>query len=172
MAGESFRSLELTRWEGAVFHTRAKRKNKVMNLIYASKKPKIFLSGLIATLMLLPLLLYGCASESRLRKLDDTLKVYSDTIRWGRYEDAAQLVLNKPTFNKKTLDNIKVTSYKERQRDIDENSTLAKTVVEIRYYNEEIGKEHTLVDKQEWTYFEESEAWLLTSDMPDFGADQ
>jgi len=141
-----------------------------MNRYNASQPPQIFITGLIATLLLL--LLQGCASESRLRMLDDTLKVYSDTIRWGRYEDAAQLVLNKPTFDKKAIENIKVTSYKERQRDVDEDSKVAKTVVEIRYYNEEIGKENTLVDKQEWKYFEEPEGWLLTSDMPDFGADQ
>ena len=137
-----------------------------MNQNNTSGNTKILLSWLFVTLLLL--LFQGCASESRLRMLDDTLKVYGDTIRWGRYQDAAQLVVNKPTFSKKTITNIRITSYEERQREIDKDSKVAKTVVEIRYYNEEIGKEQTLIDKQEWKYFEEPEAWLLTSDMPDF----
>ena len=123
------------------------------------------ISWLIVPLALL--LFQGCASE-RIRLLDDTLKVYGDTIRWGRYEDAAQLVVNKPTFNAKTIANIKVTSYKERQIEIDEEGKEAKRIVEIRYYNKEIGQEHTLLDKQEWKYFEDPEAWMLISDMPTF----
>jgi len=112
-------------------------------------------------------LFQGCASE-RIRLLDDTLKVYGDTIRWGRYEDAAQMVMNKPTFDEKATANIKVTSYKERQRDVDEDGKVAKATVEIRYYNKEIGKEHSLIDKQEWKYFEDPGGWMLTSDMPKF----
>ena len=112
-------------------------------------------------------LLQGCASE-RIRLLDDALKVYGDTIRWGRFEDAAQMVVNKPSFDEKTSANIKVTSYKERQRDVDEDGKMAKTTVEIRYYNKEIGQEHSLTDKQEWKYFEDPDGWMLTSEMPKF----
>ncbi len=134
-----------------------------------SKTPEnIKISAAWLLLVLLSLLFQGCASESRLRMLDDTLKVYSDTIRWGRYEDAAQLAQKKPALDKRTTGNIKVTSYKERQRDVDADAKMATRVVEIRYYDEEIGKEHVLVDKQVWTFFEEPEGWLLTSDMPVF----
>ena len=136
-----------------------------MNQSNRSQTSKKQLGWLIVPITLL--LFQGCASE-RIRLLDDTLKVYGDTIRWGRYEDAAQLVVNKPTFDEQTIANIKVTSYKERQRDVDEDGKVAKNIVEIRYYNKEIGQERTLLDKQEWKYFEEPEGWMLTSDMPDF----
>ncbi len=113
------------------------------------------------------MLFQGCASE-RIRLLDDTLKVYGDTIRWGRFEDAAQMAINKPTFDEKTVANIKVTSYKERHQEVDEDGKAAKSMVEIRYYNKEIGQEHTVIDKQEWKYFEDPDGWMLTSDMPEF----
>ena len=96
------------------------------------------------------------------------MKIYGDTIRWKRIADAEKLVLNKGKINLDQMEGVRITRYDIRDKSVSEDKKTATAVVEIRYYNEEIGKERKLIDRQEWAYFEQQDAWMLTSDMPAF----
>ena len=41
-------------------------------------------------------------------------------------------------------------------------------MVEIRYYDENFAKEHTITDNQKWIYDDDLSRWALTSELPEF----
>ena len=123
-------------------------------------------------LLALSLMFWGqftaCGAESRLIRLDDSMKIYGDTIRWGRIADAEKLVVNKGQLDPKQIEGVRITNYEIRDKSVSEDKKTATATVEIRYYNEEIGKERKVIDKQEWIYIEQQDIWMLSSDMPSF----
>ena len=96
------------------------------------------------------------------------MKIYGDTIRWGQIADAEKLVVNKGKLDRNQLEGVRITGYDIRDKSVSEDKKTATATVEIRYYNEEIGTERKLIDKQEWIYIDQQDIWMLTSDMPSF----
>ena len=126
----------------------------------------------LLALFVLSLVFWGqfsaCSAESRLIRLDETMKIYGDTIRWGQIADAEKLVVNKGKLDRNQLEGVRITGYDIRDKSVSEDKKTATATVEIRYYNEEIGTERKLIDKQEWIYIDQQDIWMLTSDMPSF----
>ena len=121
--------------------------------------------------LLLILLTYGCASDHKVKVLDDSLKVYSAAIRWGDFHGATKFfknpaLVNKVDFNK--LKSIKVTSYNVVQTSMSNSGSQLNQIVIIRFYDSNDGREREITDKQLWEYNEERELWLLITPMPAF----
>jgi hypothetical protein len=104
-------------------------------------------------------------------ELEDTLRAYDRAVRWGNY----QII---PGFRSKDkadeqlaydrLKSIRVTGYSQKQFRVSDKGTEADQVVEIRYYDENVGREKIEIDRQKWTYDSESNRWVLVSDLPKF----
>ncbi|MGD8592315.1 MAG: hypothetical protein PVF82_05750 [Gammaproteobacteria bacterium] len=115
--------------------------------------------------------LYGCISNPKMVELEDTLRAYDRAVRWGNY----QII---PGFRSKDkadeqlaydrLKSIRVTGYSQKQFRVSDKGTEADQVVEIRYYDENVGREKIEIDRQKWTYDSESNRWVLVSDLPKF----
>ena len=106
--------------------------------------------------------------------LEDTLKLYASTIRWG--EDISQgLGFIDPVYLKahptSDLDlarykQVRVTGYDDAPAaPINENEV--RQVVQISFINVNTQTMRSVVDNQVWRYDESAKRWWLTTGLPD-----
>lgn len=120
------------------------------------------------------LILIGCATmekDKRMETLSITTDHYKSSIRWGLYENANNLREasgDKDSSNIERLKKIKVTAYKSLYRDVSEDGTEAKDVIEIKYYHTDYMIEKTIIDKQLWKYHSDTKTWHLQGGLPEF----
>lgn len=122
--------------------------------------------------VLLSLLLAGCQSvqfKDRQSSLEDSLRAYDSTIRWGSIADA--YVFLTPELAKQTsvpdgLENIRVTQYWQ-QSSPELNGDTAQVNVGIRYIHQDRQVERTLSDKQQWR-FVDGQGWRRNNPIPEF----
>jgi hypothetical protein len=125
----------------------------------------------IYLVMTLLLTLYGCISDPKISELEDTLRAYERAVRWSDF----QLV---PGFRGKEkasevlagekLKSIKVTGYTARQLLVSDTGMAASQIVEVRYYDENVAREHAVIDRQKWVYDSDVDHWVLVSQLPAF----
>lgn len=137
----------------------------------ASRNGSGVLSRILIAILLLAGLLSGCQGEKRKNLMDQTLRLYERSIKWGAFLDAQTLLLEiENPLKPGEMKEIKVTSYEVLQQQIGGDFERLDQVVEIKFFHEQQGTVHTLIDNQTWVYDEESETWLLQSGMPDFNS--
>lgn len=132
-------------------------------------KPIISKTGLC--MLSLWFVLYGCISNPKMVDLEDTLRAYDRAVRWGNYQmipafrskDKADEVLD---YDR--LKSIRVTGYSQKQFRVSDKGTEADQIVEIRYYDENVAREKVEIDSQKWNYDDDSNRWVLISDLPKF----
>jgi hypothetical protein len=119
----------------------------------------------------------ACGSKGKTKDLEDTLLLYGQLVRWNEFEEAikyrdAEYAREHPVSDsyREFLTHITVTSYTEKQKGVDPDGKSAYQVVEVRYYNDQSGRERAITDRQNWRYNEPSDRWLLYGDLPDFAA--
>jgi len=131
-------------------------------------------------LLIWVLFIMGCSSITEWHsndQFDEVAESYKTAIRWENIELAGQfLSLNEAEKratekaetqgDQTSLNEYKVTSYKELNRKLYTEKQQIDQSVEIKYYNKKNMIEKTIIDNQVWVY--ESEAWVLTSGLPDF----
>ncbi len=125
-------------------------------------------------LLFLIVVLGGCQTlqEKRMqRSLEQTLRRYEATVRWGYLEqiyDYLQPELAKNAVIPDNLRNIRVTSYEaiRKPANIDEHSITQ--IVAIRYVFDDRQVEKQLVDRQLWEFNEETEVWSRANPIPEF----
>jgi hypothetical protein len=61
-----------------------------------------------------------------------------------------------------------VTGYTTERLLISDTGMEATQIVEIRYYNENVAREHVLIDRQKWIYDDSVDHWVLVSELPSF----
>lgn len=141
---------------------------KLIMLNRISLKMRAFNHGLF---MAAVLALSGCVTDPVIMEMEDTLRAYSSTIRWSNFANAPHFqgkdVEQKP-LNIEKLKSIRVTAYTERYRKVAEDKNEVNIMVEIRYYDENFAKEHTITDNQKWIYDDDLSRWALTSELPGF----
>jgi len=132
---------------------------------YISKAGKISWYLIIVLLITL----YGCISDPKISEMEDTLRAYERAIRWSDF----QLVpgFRSPEKAKEELDfdklkSIKVTGYATQQRLVSDTGVEASQIVEIRFYDENVGREKVVIDRQKWTYDNAVDHWVLVSELP------
>ncbi len=130
------------------------------------------------SLLLLALLLTGCGAVDTLKsrqlgkELDQTLRQYDATVRWGNLENAYAFL--KPDIAATTpiqpgLDNIRVTEYVVVQPPRFLDKTTATQTAAISYIFEDRQIQHSLVDNQIWKREdEESKQWYRVNPIPEF----
>ncbi len=118
-------------------------------------------------------LLAGCALEntrSREKVLDDTLKSYAATIRWGDFVQAEAFV--DPEYRKThplsetdrgRYQQVQVSQYEERPPVVIDEDHISQ-FVEIGLVNVTA---RSILDRQTWRYDAEAKQWWLTSGLPD-----
>lgn len=130
-----------------------------------------------ALLVLLSIaLLSACAMEKIRTKetiLDETLRTYAATIRWGDMTQA--LVFVDPKYREahplSELDlarykQVQVTAYND-QLPAPVSETEVRQTVEIGLVNVNTQGARSIVDRQVWRYDEAEKRWWLTTGLPD-----
>ncbi len=114
----------------------------------------------------------GLEKKDRVDRLEYTLQQYGAALRWGRYNEAADLRQLRGSRPKEvdfdSLENIRVTSYVIKERLVTADQTEAVVTVEIDFYQEDLVVIQKIEDKQVWWYEEERRRWWLDGELPDF----
>lgn len=120
-------------------------------------------------------LLSGCQTISERKQatvLEDTLRIYSGTIRWGSLEKAYAFRdpagKDGPDEIPDDLGNIRVTSYEVIQGPTMTDEETAFQTVMIEYLHRDLQVIRRIQDKQLWRYNKEKESWMLASKVPQF----
>lgn len=113
----------------------------------------------------------GCASTpDELEILDTIWKNYEKAMIWGEYSyciDAHKTDKLSP-YQVKQLKSIKVTSYEVIKREVTPDKSVAKQIVEIKYYNKAYAVVRNLTMEQEWLYEPKSRQWVIITPFPRF----
>lgn len=110
---------------------------------------------------------------SKERALDNTLRTYAATIRWGDIERAQEFL--DPAWRQahplSALDlaryrQVRVTGYNEQgPQPVGKNEV--RQVVEIGLANVNTQVARSIIDRQVWRWDEKAKRWWLTSGLPD-----
>ena len=118
------------------------------------------------------LLLMGCQSlEERKQsmKLEDTLRKYEATIRWGALDQARQFqsaaAMELPAAEPKQMRVIHYETIRGPSM-VAPDKAVQVVVIQYVFSSSQVVKE--LMDQQVWTFDQESGAWLLQSPFPEF----
>ncbi|WP_428609991.1 hypothetical protein [Sedimenticola sp.] len=130
---------------------------------------------IISTLALL-ILLTGCKTlnlmqDKKAETLQDTLKAYQSTVRWG-YPGQAYNFLRKDIAAKTpvptNLKNVSVTDYKVIRQPSQVSETQATQTAVIGFIFDDRQVEKTVHDRQLWEYDPETEAWFRINPIPEY----
>jgi len=121
-------------------------------------------------------LLTACAVEQMRNKetiLEETLKTYAATIRWGDMTQAIAFVDPKyreahpmTALDLARYKQVQVTAYNDAPA-TPINDNEVRQVVEIGLVNINTQTARSIVDKQIWRYDEADKHWWLTTGLPD-----
>jgi len=133
-----------------------------------------YLFGL--SVLLSTALLGACATEKMRSKetvLDETLRTYAATVRWGDIEQALSFVDPKvreehpPTaLELARFKQVRITAYNE-QSPIPSGENEVRQSVEIGLVNENTQEARSVIDRQVWRYDEKAKRWWLMTGLPD-----
>jgi len=127
--------------------------------------------------MLLAMLILTLAApalgKSREKILQETLRIYAATIRWGSIEQAESFVDPKyreaHPLTQLELDrykHVRFTAYNDRAA-IPVSDSEVRQTVEIGIVNINTQEARNVIDQQIWTYNPKAKVWLLSSGLPD-----
>lgn len=127
-------------------------------------------------IVMLLALLAGCAVEQMRNKetiLEETLKTYAATIRWGDmtqalgFVDPAYLAAHPLTpLDLARYKQVQVTAYNDAPA-APISETEVRQVVEIGIVNINTQTARSIIDNQVWRYDEAQKRWWLTTGLPD-----
>ena len=131
------------------------------------------MAALKSYIVLLILLVAGCASVdhlSKLDKLEQTTDAYENSIRWSDWDMGASFIKDKmdPEIGPQ-IENLKqfsVTAYTVKTFVPSDDKSKVLIVAEVQYFKKNglILKNYS--HRQIWEYDEEKKTWYLTSGLP------
>jgi len=129
-----------------------------------------------AVLLAATALLGACATQTMRSKatiLDETLRTYAATIRWGDFNQAASFIEPKllaehppSQLDMERLHQVRVSGYDE-QPAIPAGEDEVRQTVRIELVNVNTQSVRSIVDRQVWKYDEAAKRWWLISGLPD-----
>ena len=126
-------------------------------------------------IILMALLLAGCASVSEMRRMDEFEQIanaYERAIRWSDFETASAFLKDQenPTLPAQIerLNQYQVTSYKVKQFLPSADKSQVIVFASVQYFNKSGLIVKNLVHRQLWKYDTEKAGWFLISGLPDF----
>ncbi|GAA0710928.1 hypothetical protein [Dokdonella soli] len=127
-------------------------------------------------LLLSTALLGACATDpmrSKQKILDDTLRSYAATIRWGDVEQAQAFLDPKlreehppSALELARFKQVQITAYNE-QPPLPVSDNEVRQIVEIGLVNVNSQSARSVIDRQVWKYDEQTKHWWLTTGLPD-----
>ncbi len=115
--------------------------------------------------------LTGCASFSQRTKLqsfEDISKNYRFAVLMSDFVQASQIGRFDLPEDFDSFKNFHVVSYTLKKITFSEDKNQAFQTVEIEYYRVDSMRQKIVADKQEWSYEEDKQSWILTSGLPEF----
>jgi hypothetical protein len=129
--------------------------------------------SLASLLVVLTLLLTGCASDVRSDSLTQTLSQYASVLRWGDFASAQQFL--DPDYRQahplSPLDlarygQVRVSGYDDGQGAVASGENEVRQIVQINLINNNTQSERTVVDRQTWRYDPVKHKWWLMTGLP------
>ncbi len=140
-----------------------------MHMLNLSRRGAAFaLLALSLLLAAMPVL-----AKSREKILEETLRTYAATIRWGSIEQAENFV--DPEYRQahpltplelERFRHVRITAYNDRAA-VPVNDNEVRQTVEIGLVNVNTQEARTVIDQQVWKYDKKAKVWLLTTGLPD-----
>ena len=119
-------------------------------------------------------LVVGCETvkkESQASRLDQTLRAYAGSIRWGNYDTADAFAAPRAVakaVQASSLDGIKVTGYEVRVNSVAEDAREASVHMNFSYYDEARGTVGSLDQDATWYWDDSRKNWLMDDSLPRF----
>ncbi|HEX9584026.1 MAG TPA: hypothetical protein VGB36_05950 [Gammaproteobacteria bacterium] len=117
----------------------------------------------------------GCTQieqKSRANRLDQSVRLYVNSIRWGNFDTAAALTRvrqgEQPPLNSSVLNNLRVTAYSSRVLSIDDTAGEARVTAHFDYYFLDSGTIRNVSQTGVWYFDEAAGSWFLDGGLPDF----
>lgn len=113
----------------------------------------------------------GMAKKDQASRLDQSLRAYVGSIRWGNFETAAAFAVPRGSANAvspATLDGIKVTGYAVRIDSLNEDANEANVHLSFSYYNEAQGTVDAIDQDATWYLDTKRKGWLMDDSLPRF----
>ena len=125
-----------------------------------------------AALLMVGLLLSGCASSFDFRRQDtfeERVRQYGNLIRWSEFEGAQYYLAFETSGQRpKVPTDVRVTDYQVKLMVVSEDARKAGQTVDITYFKSGNPRVRTLTDQQLWEFDEARNDWFLKSGFPDF----
>lgn len=132
------------------------------------RRSTLLLLAVLALAMLMP-----ASAKSREKVLEETLRTYAATIRWGSIEQAESFVDPKyreahplTPLELARYKQVRFTAYNDRAA-VPVGKFEVRQTVEIGLVNVNTQESRTIIDQQVWTYDQKLKVWLLSSGLPD-----
>lgn len=134
-------------------------------------------SGIRTTTVFVLLALTGLGScaqieqKGRAVKLEQAVRLYVDSIRWGNFETAAGLVRPRAgtaAAPRQVPANVRVTAYASRIVSINETRDEAQVITAFDYYFQNSATVNSVSRQDLWWYDPNSEQWYLDGSLPEF----
>ncbi|MDH3412912.1 MAG: hypothetical protein OEM98_10530 [Gammaproteobacteria bacterium] len=117
----------------------------------------------------------GCAQiekKSRVIKLDQAVRLYADSIRWGNFETAAGLVRRrdgKTSAMAVTIPaDVRVSAYASNVLSLNEQSDEATVVTSFNYFFTSTNSVRVISQTDLWWFDPTTEQWFMDGSLPDF----
>lgn len=117
----------------------------------------------------------GCAQieqKSRANRLDQAVRLYVNSIRWGNFDTAAALTRvrkgEQPPVDAAVVGNIRVTAYSYRLVSVDETAGEASVNANFDYYFLDSGTVRNVSQTAVWYFDADADSWFLDGTLPDF----
>ena len=125
-------------------------------------------------------LLAGCGSQKKdVKILEETLRQYASTVRWGEIEQALgfidpEVLKADPVepFELERLRQVQVAGYRERGAYTFIGDLRVRQVVQVELVNKHTQEVRSAVDVQEWRFDPEAKRWWLMTGLPRFDSDR
>ncbi len=117
----------------------------------------------------------GCAKierESRSLKLDQAVRLYADSIRWGSFDIAAGLLRRRDggaiSATVKVPADVRVTAYTSNILSVNEVRSEAMVATRFDYYFPDSNKVRTVSQTDLWWFDPDTAHWYMDGELPDF----
>lgn len=124
----------------------------------------------------LALALAACASDQthgKAKQLDDALRSYASTVRWGDIEQAEAFVEPEyraahplASIDRSRYHQVRISGYNEQALQRTGEYEVRQNV-EITLINENTQGVRSIIDRQVWRYDDKAQRWWLSSGLPD-----
>ena len=111
--------------------------------------------------------------ENRAIKLDQAVRLYEESIRWGNFDIAAGLLRRRDggatSATVKVPAEVRVTAYSSSILNINDSLDEATVATQFDYYYPDTNKVRTSSQADLWWYDPGTEQWYMDGRLPDFG---